>query len=122
MTGPVIPEVECEQQHAALQVSDVLAAADFYTKKLGFRLAFMWASHPISPVSISAMCRCSWNWASPVLKGARCTSWSVMRTSFSRSNAPTAWRSCRSRGTGNTDFVITGSVTYMVRQIGRAHV
>jgi catechol 2,3-dioxygenase-like lactoylglutathione lyase family enzyme len=34
------PDVECEQEHASLPVSDVLAAADFYTKKLGFKLAF----------------------------------------------------------------------------------
>ena len=40
MTAPTAPEVECEQQHAALPVSDVLAAVDFYTRKLGFRLGF----------------------------------------------------------------------------------
>lgn len=40
MTTPATPEVDCEQQHAALPVSDVLAAVDFYTNKLGFRLGF----------------------------------------------------------------------------------
>lgn len=34
------PQVECEQHHPSLYVSDVTAAVDFYTRKLGFRLAF----------------------------------------------------------------------------------
>jgi len=33
-----MPHVDCEQHHAILCVGDVLAAADFYTTKLGFRL------------------------------------------------------------------------------------
>jgi catechol 2,3-dioxygenase-like lactoylglutathione lyase family enzyme len=40
MTPPVIPDVDCEQLHPALSVSDVRVAAAFYTSKLGFRLAF----------------------------------------------------------------------------------
>jgi len=36
MTTPATPDVDCEQLHPALPVSDVLAAVDFYTKKLGF--------------------------------------------------------------------------------------
>ncbi|MGH9905054.1 MAG: VOC family protein [Pyrinomonadaceae bacterium] len=32
--------------HAGLPVSDVIAAADFYTKKLGFKLAFTWGEPP----------------------------------------------------------------------------
>ena len=36
MTTTATPPVECEQLHPALSVSDVLAAADFYTKTLGF--------------------------------------------------------------------------------------
>jgi len=40
MTAIAAPKVDCEQHHATLSVSDVLAAADFYTKKLGFILAF----------------------------------------------------------------------------------
>ena len=46
MTAPSAPEVDCQQQHAALHVSDVVAAVEFYTKKLGFRLAFMWGEPP----------------------------------------------------------------------------
>ena len=46
MTEPSAPDVECEQQHAALRVSDVLAAVDFYTTKLGFRLGFTWSDPP----------------------------------------------------------------------------
>lgn len=34
------PQIDCEQFHATLSVSDVRAAADFYTEKLGFTLAF----------------------------------------------------------------------------------
>jgi len=40
------PDVECEQHHACLAVSDLLAAVDFYTKKLGFKLAFTWGEPP----------------------------------------------------------------------------
>jgi len=46
MTTPPIPDIECEQIHPALVVSDIRAAADFYTKKLGFRLAFTWGDPP----------------------------------------------------------------------------
>lgn len=35
------PDVECEQHHATLAVPDVRAAAEFYTAKLGFRMAFI---------------------------------------------------------------------------------
>ena len=34
------PDVECEKQHPALRVPDIAGAVDFYTHKLGFRLAF----------------------------------------------------------------------------------
>jgi len=40
MTTPVPPVVECEQTHAGLAVADIPAAVDFYTNKLGFKLAF----------------------------------------------------------------------------------
>ena len=40
MTIPTAPKVDCEKYHAGLRVSDVLAAADFYTNKLGFSLGF----------------------------------------------------------------------------------
>jgi catechol 2,3-dioxygenase-like lactoylglutathione lyase family enzyme len=46
MLNVVAPEIECEQQHAALRVSDVTAAVDFYTQKLGFRLGFTWGDPP----------------------------------------------------------------------------
>jgi catechol 2,3-dioxygenase-like lactoylglutathione lyase family enzyme len=46
MSTPTTPQVECEQQHPSLSVSDVAAAVDFYTKKLGFRLAFTWGDPP----------------------------------------------------------------------------
>jgi catechol 2,3-dioxygenase-like lactoylglutathione lyase family enzyme len=46
MTEPSIPEVDCEQQHAALPVGDVAAAVSFYTNKLGFRLGFTWGDPP----------------------------------------------------------------------------
>jgi catechol 2,3-dioxygenase-like lactoylglutathione lyase family enzyme len=34
--------IECDQQHPGLTVTDVLAAVDFYTTKLGFQLGFTW--------------------------------------------------------------------------------
>ncbi|MFN2399216.1 MAG: VOC family protein [Gemmatimonadaceae bacterium] len=46
MTAPAAPDVDCEQQHPALPVSDVLAAVEFYTKRLGFKLAFTWGDPP----------------------------------------------------------------------------
>lgn len=46
MTKPTIPQVDCEQHHIGLPVSDVLAAAEFYTKKLGFQQAFTWGDPP----------------------------------------------------------------------------
>ena len=46
MTTPAVPHVECEQHHASLSVSDVRAAVDFYTSKLGFWLAFTWGDPP----------------------------------------------------------------------------
>ena len=46
MTEHSAPDVECEQKHAALRVSDVAAAVDFYTSKLGFRLGSTWGDPP----------------------------------------------------------------------------
>jgi catechol 2,3-dioxygenase-like lactoylglutathione lyase family enzyme len=46
MTTPATPHVDCERHHPSLSVSDVLAAADFYTKKLGFSLGFTWGDPP----------------------------------------------------------------------------
>jgi catechol 2,3-dioxygenase-like lactoylglutathione lyase family enzyme len=46
MSTPVPPEVECEQENAVLVVSDIRTAVDFYTRKLGFRLSFIWGDPP----------------------------------------------------------------------------
>jgi catechol 2,3-dioxygenase-like lactoylglutathione lyase family enzyme len=46
MTTPATPQVDCEQHHPSLAVNDVVAAVDFYTKKLGFRPAFTWGDPP----------------------------------------------------------------------------
>jgi hypothetical protein len=43
---PVAPPVDCDQQHPALMVTDVLAAVDFYTTKLAFTLGFTWGDPP----------------------------------------------------------------------------
>ena len=40
------PQVECERHHTTLYVTDILAAVDFYTSKLGFRLGFTWGDPP----------------------------------------------------------------------------
>jgi catechol 2,3-dioxygenase-like lactoylglutathione lyase family enzyme len=45
MTNPAAPQVDCEKHHASLSVSDVLAAVDFYTNKLGFSLGIDYDSH-----------------------------------------------------------------------------
>ena len=44
MSSNAAPHVECERHHAGLAVSDVPAAVNFYTKKLGFRLGFTWGN------------------------------------------------------------------------------
>jgi catechol 2,3-dioxygenase-like lactoylglutathione lyase family enzyme len=46
MSTPPPPQVECEQHHPSLSVSDVPAAAAFYTEKLGFALGFTWGEPP----------------------------------------------------------------------------
>src|SRR5438552_11563163 len=46
MNTAATPFVECEQVHAGLAVTDIAAAIDFYTKKLGFKLAFTWGDPP----------------------------------------------------------------------------
>lgn len=46
MTNPNARRFECEQHHAGLSVIDIPAAVDFYTKKLGFWLAFTWGDPP----------------------------------------------------------------------------
>ncbi len=44
MTSPL--QVECEQQHPSLAVPDVLAAAEWYTSRLGFFTGFTWGTPP----------------------------------------------------------------------------
>ena len=46
MSTPVPPQVDCERLHTTLFVKDILAAVDFYTKKLGFTLGFTWEDPP----------------------------------------------------------------------------
>lgn len=38
--------IDCEQHFPSLWVTDVLAATDFYTSKLGFKLGFTWGDPP----------------------------------------------------------------------------
>jgi catechol 2,3-dioxygenase-like lactoylglutathione lyase family enzyme len=40
------PRVECERLHAGLAVTDIKAAIDYYTTKLGFRPGFLWGEPP----------------------------------------------------------------------------
>jgi uncharacterized glyoxalase superfamily protein PhnB len=46
MTTPATPKIECEQLHPTLVVADIVAAADFYVKKLGFWQSFIWGDPP----------------------------------------------------------------------------
>jgi catechol 2,3-dioxygenase-like lactoylglutathione lyase family enzyme len=46
MSTPTPPQVECERHHTTLYVSDIPAAVDFYTNKLGFSLGFTWGEPP----------------------------------------------------------------------------
>jgi catechol 2,3-dioxygenase-like lactoylglutathione lyase family enzyme len=47
MTIPAPPFIECEQVNAVLAASDIPAALDFYTKKLGFTIGFTWGDPPV---------------------------------------------------------------------------
>ena len=42
MGDSMAPVVECERMHVTLPVSNLAAAVEFYVKKLGFRLGFLW--------------------------------------------------------------------------------
>lgn len=44
MANSSAPFVECEQTHAGVTVSDIPAAVDFYTARLGFALGFTWGN------------------------------------------------------------------------------
>jgi catechol 2,3-dioxygenase-like lactoylglutathione lyase family enzyme len=41
------PKVYCDKYHAGVPVADLQAAIDFYTKKLGFSLGFLWGDPPM---------------------------------------------------------------------------
>ena len=47
MTIPTVPDIECEQLNPTLSVSDIPAAVDFYTTRLGFSLGFLWGDPPL---------------------------------------------------------------------------
>ena len=46
MTQREPPTVDCHKHHATVRVSDVLAALEFYTTRLGFRHGFTWGEPP----------------------------------------------------------------------------
>lgn len=46
MPIPTPPQVDCERLHPGLPVADVRAAAEFYTRRLGFTLGFTWGGPP----------------------------------------------------------------------------
>jgi catechol 2,3-dioxygenase-like lactoylglutathione lyase family enzyme len=46
MSPSTPPRIECQHYHTTLYVTDVLAAVDFYTNKLGFQLGFTWGEPP----------------------------------------------------------------------------
>jgi catechol 2,3-dioxygenase-like lactoylglutathione lyase family enzyme len=41
------PDIDCEQQHPTLTVSDIPTAVEYYTSKLGFTLGFIWGDPPV---------------------------------------------------------------------------
>jgi hypothetical protein len=45
MTTAATPQVDCDRYHTTLFVSDVLAAVEFYTQKLGFGPGFAWGEN-----------------------------------------------------------------------------
>ncbi|HEU4454905.1 MAG TPA: VOC family protein [Longimicrobium sp.] len=46
MATPAVPNVDCERHQPCLSVSDVAAAAEYYTTKLGFTPGFTWGEPP----------------------------------------------------------------------------
>src|SRR5688500_2016267 len=46
MPTPAVPKVDCERHQPCLSVSDVAAAAEYYTTKLGFTMGFTWGEPP----------------------------------------------------------------------------
>lgn len=52
MAIPTPPRVDCERLHPGLPVPDVLAAAEFYTSRLGFTLGFTWGE-PVTMAGVN---------------------------------------------------------------------
>lgn len=46
MSTIAAPRVDCDRHHATLHVTDIPAAVEFYTDKLGFSLGFTWGEPP----------------------------------------------------------------------------
>lgn len=53
MTTPAPPQVDCERLHPGLPVPDVLAAVDFYTNRLGFKLGFTWGDPVVTIAGVN---------------------------------------------------------------------
>lgn len=46
MTAAIRPQIDCERTHTGLSVTDVRAAVEFYTTRLGFTESFLWGDPP----------------------------------------------------------------------------
>jgi uncharacterized glyoxalase superfamily protein PhnB len=53
MPNPPPPQVDCERLHPGLAVPDVLAAAGFYTNRLGFSPGFTWGDPLVSMAGVN---------------------------------------------------------------------
>ena len=113
MTTPTAPAIDCEQHHPGLSVSDVRAATDFYTRKLGFTMGFTWGEPPtIAGVQLGKV-QIFLEQGTPCPKGVRFISSSAMLTSFMSSTALTALMSWSRLGTGTMACATTQSRTCM---------
>ena len=99
------PFVECEQMHAGLAVSDIPASVDFYTKNLGFTLAFTWGDPPTFAGMNLGKVQTFLQHRTSDPKG--CTSSSAMRTNSTNFIAPTALKSRRRMATEHPESEIT---------------
>ncbi len=46
MSRQIPRDIECDQHHAGIVVTDITEAVEFYTTKLGFRMIFTWGEPP----------------------------------------------------------------------------
>ena len=99
------PFVECEQMHAGLAVSEIPASVDFYTKNLGFTLAFTWGDPPTFAGMNLGKVQTFLQHGTSDPKG--CTSSSAMRTNSTNFIAPTALKSRRRMATEHTESETT---------------